>query len=74
MEVDIRTLRRRLQAEGSSFRNLKDSVRRDIALERLRGTDLSVQEIAALTGFADSGSFRKAFHRWTGNYPSYYRR
>ncbi len=74
MAVDVRTLRRRLLAEGTSFRHVKNSVRRDIAVEHLRGTDLSMREIAALTGFADASSFRKAFYRWTGNHPSYYRR
>lgn len=73
MAVDVRTLRRHLQAEGTSFRDLKNSVRRDMAIEHLRGTDLSVQDIATLTGFADASSFRKAFYRWTGNHPGYYR-
>ena len=70
---DVRTLRRKLQLEDTSFRVLKNNVRKDIAIDHLRNSQYSIQEIAALTGYGDTSSFRKAFHKWTGNYPGYYR-
>ena len=73
MGCDVRTLRRKLQLENTSFRAVKDTVRKDIAIDHLRNSHYSIQEIAALTGYGDTSSFRKAFRKWTGNYPGYYR-
>jgi AraC-like DNA-binding protein len=70
---DVRTLRRHLLDEGSSFRDVKDSVRKNIALEYLQQTQMSIDEIALAVGFSDSATFRRAFRRWTGNYPRFYR-
>lgn len=70
---DVRTLRRHLLEEGSSFRDVKDSVRKSRALEYLQQTQMSIDEIAVAVGFSDSAAFRRAFRRWTGNYPRFYR-
>src|SRR5690606_18598195 len=69
-----RTLRRRLAEECNSFRALKDEVRREVAIERLQHGGESVNDIALALGFGDAANFRKAFVRWTGRYPSFYRR
>ena len=68
------TFRRRLRASGSSYNLLKDSCRRELALELLYRTELSVEEISDRVFFCDSDEFRRAVHRWIGISPSAYRR
>lgn len=68
------TLRRRLAREGTTYREIKDSCRRELGLELLRRPELSVEEIATRLDFCDSDAFRRAFHAWTGMAPSHYRR
>lgn len=68
-----RTLSRKLAAEGTSFSDLLARVRHALALDYLRTTRLSVEDIAAALGFSDSNSFRQAFRRWSGKSPTEYR-
>lgn len=65
-----RTLRRKLEAEGTSYRELLDSVRRALAIDYLKASRLDTEDIAAALGFCDGASFRRAFKRWTGSSPS----
>lgn len=68
-----RELRRRLRAEGTSYRAIRDDVRCQIAMKYLRDTALPVESIAAAIGFDDAANFRRAFRRWTGKSPVQYR-
>lgn len=67
------TLRRRLDAEASSFQGIKDQLRSDLAIDRLCHSSLSVDDIAAELGFADASAFHRAFKRWNGLQPGEYR-
>jgi AraC-like DNA-binding protein len=69
-----RTLHRRLQEEGTSFRDVKDGLRREIALARLERSDASVAEIAAELGYSEPSAFFRAFQGWTGVAPSAHRK
>ena len=69
-----RTVHRRLEEEGSSFRAIKDALRRDMALARLTKTDDPVARVAADLGYADTSAFYRAFVEWTGMAPIHYRR
>jgi AraC-like DNA-binding protein len=68
------TLRRRLEAEFTSYQGIKDEVRRDAAIHHLCSTELSVAEIGALVGFQEPSAFRRAFKAWSGVQPGEYRR
>jgi AraC-like DNA-binding protein len=68
-----RTLRRKLESEGTSFSELLDSVRNALASDYLRTARFSLEEVASLLGFANATSFRRAFKRWTGKAPQEYR-
>lgn len=68
------TLRRRLAREGSSYREIRNSCRRELGLDLLRRTELSIEEIAARLDFCDSDAFRSAFREWTQETPSSYRK
>ena len=74
LKLTPRTLNRRLEAEGSSFRAIKDALRRDIALTRIAKSTQPVATLAADLGYADPSAFYRAFVGWTGMSPSAYRR
>ncbi|EAQ35138.1 transcriptional regulator, AraC family protein [Nitrobacter sp. Nb-311A] len=74
LNMSERSLRRRLQEEGTSFRQLADELKAQIAIKYIRDTDLSVEEIAFALGFGDAASFRHAFRRWTNATPQDYRK
>lgn len=66
MGMTERTLRRRLRDEGRSYADIIDDVRKNLALEYLRTTRMSVDDIAWKVGFTDSSNLRRAVKRWTG--------
>jgi AraC-like DNA-binding protein len=68
------TLRRRLEAEGTSYQGIKDELRRDAAVHHLCGTRLSIADIASALGFQETSAFHRAFKRWSGVQPGEYRR
>lgn len=68
------TLARRLEAEGTSYQEVKDEVRRDLAIHHLYETSLTVGDIATALGFEDASAFRRAFKKWTKARPASYRR
>lgn len=70
LNLGERTLRRRFDALGVSWRELYDRVRCDRALALLQCTALPVDDVASAIGFDDSRAFRRAFKRWTGERPS----
>lgn len=73
LHVSPRTLHRRLVDAGTGYQEILNDVRCRLAEEFLRNTGLSVEEIAARTGFSDASNFRKAFRKWTGELPADYR-
>lgn len=74
LHVSSRTLRRKLQAEGSSFATLLASVRKDLAIRYLQSSEMKTESIAASLGFSDVANFRQAFRRWTSMNPAEFRR
>jgi AraC-like DNA-binding protein len=70
LSIHPRALRRRLEAEGTSYRDILAEVRRCLAMEYLRKTHMTNEEIASRLGYSDAANFRHAFLRWTGKSPS----
>jgi AraC-like DNA-binding protein len=73
LELSRRSLRRRLEAEGSSYRMIVKEALAIVAKQYLRERRLTIQETAYEMGFADPTTFHRAFKRWTGTTPSAYR-
>ena len=71
--ISKRTLARRLEAENSSFSELRDQLLMSLATDYLRDTTLSVEAVAVLLNYHDSSSFRRAFKRWTQMTPQQFR-
>ena len=73
MFVSKRTLARRLEKEGDSYRAIRERLLSELAARHLRESGLTVESVATLLGYNDSAAFRKAFHRWYGQAPSEFR-
>jgi AraC-like DNA-binding protein len=69
-----RTLQRRLRDEGTSFQQVLDEVRREVAVTHMRERRATIDEVAFLLGFEKPSSFHRAFKRWTGVTPGEFRR
>ena len=73
LNMSYRTLRRRLSAEGLSFKQIHKEVVMGLATAYLRQTDLSTQEIAFLVGYSEVANFHRAFKTWFKQTPGAYR-
>lgn len=73
LNMPARTLQRRLDSLDLSFRKLVERVRKMQAIGYLQDTRMPLSEIAATLGFANQGTFNRAFKRWTGRSPGEYR-
>src|SRR5690554_1914780 len=60
LATSTRTLSRGLQDVGTSYQKILDEVRKEMAIEYLRNSNLPIEEIAALIGYSDPSNFRKA--------------
>lgn len=74
LELHPQTLRRRLATEGTTFKDIKNQLRRDVALHYLGRRGLSIEDIAHRAGFSESSAFIRAFKGWTGVTPYAYRK
>lgn len=66
LDLAPRTLQARLQRQGTSFVQIRDAVRADLASKYLRYSDLSAAQVAEILGYADPTSFSRSFRRWNG--------
>ena len=73
LNTSPQTLRRHLREQGSSFQELKDQLRRDLAIYHLGRHELPIQDIAEQLGFSEPSAFHRAFKKWTGLTPGAYR-
>lgn len=71
--LSVRSLRRRLEEEGTSFRALTQSRLQEAACAMLRDPRVPLQSIAHALGFAHCAAFARAFRRWTQLSPAQYR-
>ncbi|GMQ90695.1 MAG: AraC family transcriptional regulator [Gammaproteobacteria bacterium] len=73
LHLSPRTLQRKLKEEGTTYKQLLDTTRRELATQYVKQTHLSVNEITFLLGFSEPANFTRAFKRWNGVSPSQYR-
>jgi AraC-like DNA-binding protein len=73
LRMSVRTLHRGLAAEGTTFSEVLDHMRHELAIRHLAEKQLAIGEVAFLLGFAELSSFYRAFKRWTGMTPAAYR-
>jgi AraC-like DNA-binding protein len=73
LHLSARTLHRRLDEHGCSFRQIVEDTRRAKAEEHLRGSRMSLTEVAFMLGYSEQSTFQQAFKRWTGMTPGEFR-
>lgn len=73
LNIHPQTLRRRLLEEGTSYRDIKNSLRGELAKFYLRNPGFSMEDIAEKVGFSEPSSFLRAFKSWTGITPQMFR-
>lgn len=69
LALSKRSFERRLNNEGTCFRNLLDKVKSELAIEYLNSECYSITEISFMLGFKESNSFFRAFKRWHNTTP-----
>ena len=74
LNLSLRTLQRKLHEEDTSFKQLLDETRRELADQYIRNPMVSIGEITYLLGFSEPSNFSRAFKRWNGTAPTEYRR
>jgi AraC-like DNA-binding protein len=72
--MSARTLSRRLGEENTSFRDIQDDIRHQLAVALLADDSKSIAEIAFFLGYAEPAPFHRSFKRWTGTTPQLHRR
>jgi AraC-like DNA-binding protein len=70
--MTARTLHRRLSARATTFRELQERTRMEVAERLLRDFELTTELIASRVGFSDASAFSRAFRRWSGRSPRAY--
>jgi AraC-like DNA-binding protein len=73
MGLSVRSAQRKLQEYGTSFSQVLDAIRKELALTYLRQTHNSVLYVSERLGFSEQSAFQRAFKRWTGTTPRRYR-
>jgi AraC-like DNA-binding protein len=74
MHMSGRTLQRRLEQEGTTFSEVLDRARLEVARRALAAPSTTLTDVAFQLGFSDLATFTRAFKRWTGMPPGQWRR
>lgn len=72
LHLTPRTLQRRLQEEGYTFRSLLNELKLALSVQLLQSQQYSVTDVAYYLGFSETGSFSRSFRKWTGQAPTQY--
>ena len=72
--TNLRTMQRQLADEGTSFTAILDRVRRNLATNYLRETEIAISRIAEILEYASTAAFTNAFQRWEGEAPLRFRK
>lgn len=73
LNLTSRTLRRRLEEEGTTYIQLREEIREALAEQYLRLSHQSIEQISEWLGYAEATSFINAYKRWTGQTPHAFR-
>jgi AraC-like DNA-binding protein len=73
LAMSERSVQRSLTEESTSYREIVDEVRKDLALSHLSQPGATAADVAFLLGFSEPSAFTRAFRRWTGSSPSQFR-
>jgi len=73
INMSTRSLQRRLKGNETSFKQLLDETRKELASQYIENQEIAINEITYLLGFSEPSNFSRAFKRWNGLSPTAYR-
>ena len=73
LNMSVRTLRRRLKEQDTTYQQFKDNLRREQAMRWLNQPELKINAVSALLGFDEPSAFHRSFKKWPGMTPGEYR-
>ena len=71
--MSSQTLRRHLEDEDSSYRIIKEEIRREVVMKWLGNAQISIGEVSRMGGFAEPNGLTRAVKAWIGLSPKAYR-
>ncbi len=74
LRISRRKLHNKLEQKNTSYQEILENLRSDLARQYIDQKNISLSEITYLLGFTDTSNFARAFRRWTGVSPSQYRK
>ena len=74
LNLSVRSLQRNLKEEENSFREIKEKIRKELSLQYLQESTISMDEVCLLLGYSERSAFEKAFKKWHGKNPAEYRK
>ena len=74
LSLHPRTLQRKLDEENICYSGMLKKIRKEVAIERLQNSDISIIQLADYLGYGDNTAFTRAFKRWFGDSPSQWRK
>lgn len=74
LHMSSRSLQRDLQTSGTSFRQVLDELRQELAISYLAEAKHSIADVSFLLGFSEPSAFHRSFRKWTGQTPTEFRR
>jgi AraC-like DNA-binding protein len=72
LNMSGRSLQRKLKEEGSSYQQIVEEVRKNLAIDFISSGKYSTKDLAATLGYNETSAFLRAFKRWTGQTPRAY--
>ena len=72
LHMSSRNLQKKLKKEGTSFKEILESVRYRLAIKLLTEESKTVGEVAIFLGYSNTANFSRAFKKWSGSYPVNY--
>ncbi len=67
-----RSLQRKLAEHGTSYKQLYEEIRKELAMQYLKETNRTISEVTYLLGFSEPSNFARSFKRWCGTTPNEY--
>lgn len=72
LHMSPRNLQKKLEKEGTSFKEILERVRCRLAIMLLKNESKAVGEVAFFLGYSNTANFSRAFKKWTGECPANY--
>ena len=69
LHMSPRNLRRRLSESDTTYRNVAEEVRMQLAVQYLSDTSLPIEQVSFLIGYTEASNFHRAFKRHMGMTP-----